>query len=185
MSADQPPRTRDGFAARPFSTLAPGDELWGALTVTEGHVVTAAGIFNDPGPNHVNALQAQAGRFGARIAHGPLLVGIALGVLGNALGATIVALVEQSATFRSPVRLGDTVIPRWTVIETTPKAKLGGGLVVFEGGIFNQESELSVELGATLAVAEEPPWRPWEQVQGRDKMTAKTESNEKSDRSDD
>lgn len=161
MSGERPPR-RDGWVARPFSSLQPGDELWGALTVTEGHVVTAAGIFNDPGPNHVNALQAASGRFGTRIAHGPLLVGIAFGVIGNTLGATIVALLEQSSRFRGPTRLGDTVIPSWTVTETVSKPVFGGGgIVTFEGEIRSGESDLLAELGATLAVAEEAPWRPW------------------------
>lgn len=164
MSGERPP-SREGWVARPFSSLQRGDELWGALTVTEGHVVTAAGIFNDPGPNHVNDLQASNGRFGSRIAHGPLLIGIALGVVGNALGATIVALLEQSSRFRNPARLGDTVVPRWTVAETVPKPVFGGGgIVVFEGEIRNGESELLVELGATLAVGEEAPWRPWDQA---------------------
>lgn len=174
-----------GFVARAYSDLQPGEEFWGSLTVTESHVVTAAGIFNDPGPNHVNQLQATAGRFGTRIAHGPLLVGIAFGVLGNSLGATIVALLEQSSRFHLPVRLGDTVIPRWVVTETTPKPSLGGGIVDFEGEIFNQSSESLIDLSATLAVAEQPPWRPWEQAteQGHDGDGA-TKSTE-TDRSDD
>jgi hypothetical protein len=41
----------EGSAApgRPFSSLEVGEELWDALTVTESHVVLAAGIFNDRG----------------------------------------------------------------------------------------------------------------------------------------
>ena len=56
-----------------FSQLTEGQELWDAITISETHVVTAAGIFNDPGPNHVNHLQAEASRWGAPIAHGTLL----------------------------------------------------------------------------------------------------------------
>jgi 3-hydroxybutyryl-CoA dehydratase len=158
---------RSGAVARPFSSLERGEEIWDALTVTEFHVTSAAGLFNDPGPNHVNALQAEAGRFGARIAHGPLMVGIAMGVVGNALGATIVALLEQSARFRAPVRLGDTAITRWTVVSKTEKEAFGGGgIVKFDGEVFNQGGERLLELSATLAVAERPPWRPWEQLEG-------------------
>ena len=51
----------EGFS---FSQLTEGQELWDAVTITETHVVTAASIFNDPGPNHVNQLQAEASRLG-------------------------------------------------------------------------------------------------------------------------
>jgi 3-hydroxybutyryl-CoA dehydratase len=157
---------RSGAVARPFSTLEQGEELWDALTVTDFHVATASGLFNDPGPNHVNELQARAGRFGARIAHGPLTVGIAIGVIGNALGATIVALLSESARFRAPLRLGATAITRWTVTETTAKETFDGGIVDFEGEVRNQDGELLVELSATLGVAEEAPWRPWDHLDG-------------------
>jgi 3-hydroxybutyryl-CoA dehydratase len=175
---------RDGLVARPFSELRVGDELWGALTVTEGHVVAAAGAFNDPGPNHLNVLHASAGRFGGRVAHGPLLVGIAIGVLGNSLGTTIVALLEQSSRFLAPVRLGDTVIPHWTVAETTPKESLGGGIVRFEGQVQGTGGEKLIELTAKLAVAEEPPWTPWGQVSAGEGAAAAGDDNE-IDRSDD
>jgi 3-hydroxybutyryl-CoA dehydratase len=167
---------RSGAVARPFSSLEVGEEIWDALTVTEFHVASAAGLFNDPGPNHVNALHADAGRFGARIAHGPLILGIADGVLGNGLGATIVALLEQSARFRAPVRLGDTVITRWTVAAKTEKEAFGGGgIVEFEGEVFNQGGQLLVELSTALGIAERPPWRPWEQLEGREPVDRERE----------
>ncbi len=86
---------------RPYSSLAVGEELWGALTVTETHVVLAAGVFNDPGPNHINRLQAESNRFGTQIAHGTLLNGIMLGILGNGLGSTIVAMLELTHPLES------------------------------------------------------------------------------------
>jgi len=175
--------TRGGWVARPFSELEVGDELWGALTVTEAHVVAAAGNFNDPGPNHVNELQASAGRFGSRIAHGTLLVGVATGVLGNSLGATIVALLEQSSRFLLPVRIGDTVIPHWTVGRTTPKQSLGGGIVDFDGEVLSAGGERLIELTTKLAVAEKAPWRPRDQVRTHGGGTAREHND--TDRGDD
>lgn len=146
---------------RRFSELAVGDELWDALTVTEAHVVMAAGIFNDPGPNHVNALQAAGGRFGERIAHGPLLIGIAAGILGNALGASIIALLEQSARFSRPTRLGETVIGCWAVSALDSKPRFDdGGIVCFEGKLFDGSAETLVEMTMVLAVADRPLWDP-------------------------
>jgi acyl dehydratase len=68
---------------RPNSSLEAGEEFWDALTVTETHVVLAAGIFKDPGPAHVNRLQADGSRWEAPIAHGTLLNGIMIGVLAG------------------------------------------------------------------------------------------------------
>lgn len=185
MSAASKGGMSEGFVAHAFSELRAGDEFWGSLTVTEGHVVTAAGLFNDPGPNHVNDMQAAAGRFGSRIAHGPLLVGIAFGVLGNSIGATIVALLEQSARFLHPVRLGDTVIPHWVVAATTPKESLGGGIVAFHGEVLSSGSERLIELGAKLAIAEDPPWRPWDGARRRGGQEADVETqSQETDRSD-
>lgn len=147
--------------ARPYSAIEPGETFTGALTVTEAHVVLAAGVFNDPGPNHVNVLQAESGRFGARIAHGPLLMGIAEGVLGNELGSTIVALLELTARFRHPAFLGDTVVVEWTVAELIDKpAFAGGGIVALTGRVVNQDGELLFELETKLGVGEEAPWSP-------------------------
>jgi 3-hydroxybutyryl-CoA dehydratase len=144
-----------------YSDLEPGDQLCGGLTITETHVVLAAGLFNDPGPNHVNALQADSGRFGTRIAHGPLLVGVMAGTLGNVLGSTIVALLEQSSAFRHPTRLGDPVLCRWTVRSRTAKPAFGGGGIVrFAGEAFNQDQVLLADMTMTLAVADAPLWDP-------------------------
>ena len=82
------------------------------MTISETHVVTAAGIFNDPGPNHVNRLQAEASRWEKPIAHGTLLSGVMMGVFGNALGPMIVAMLGLSSTFVAPIHVGDTFITR-------------------------------------------------------------------------
>ena len=146
---------------RPYSSLERGEEFWDALTVTETHVVLAAGIFNDPGPNHVNRLQAEAGRFGAQLAHGPLLAGIMTGVLGNALGSTIVAILEQTTRWKRPIVLGDTLVTRWTVAELVDKPTFGGGgIVPLDGEGIRQDGELVIETRAVLAVAEQGPWDP-------------------------
>lgn len=159
MTGARPPIRRSGTAACRYSELVVGDELWDSVTVTETHLVLGAALFNDPGPNHVNALQAAAGRFGARIAHGPLLVGIMDAALGNVLGSTIVALLDQQASFRHPVRIGDTVICRWTVSELADQHRFGGGgIVIFLGEAHNQDGRLLAESRAVLGVADEAIW---------------------------
>jgi 3-hydroxybutyryl-CoA dehydratase len=157
---------RTGTACCRYSELAVGDQLCDALTITETHVVLAAVVFNDPGPNHVNALHAAANRFGQRIAHGPLLVGVMDGALGNVLGSTIVALLEQHARFLHPVLFGDTVLCRWRVAALAAKPRFGGGgIVTFEGEAHNQDDALLAEMTAVLAVADQPIWQPYRSVE--------------------
>lgn len=159
MTASREPVVRTGTNACRYSELVVGDELRGALTITETHVVLAAAVFNDPGPNHVNALQAGQGRFGRRIAHGPLLIGVMDGALGNVLGSTIVALLDQQARFHHPLFLGDTMLCRWTVRELIDKPSFGGGGIVrFEGEARNHNGRLLATMNASLAVADEPLW---------------------------
>lgn len=153
---------------RPYSTLSAGEEFWDAITVTETHVVLAAGLFNDPGPNHVNRLQAEQNRFGAQVAHGTLLNGIMMGILGNALGSTIVAMLELTTRWKAPTYLGDTLIGRWHVAEKTDKPRFGGGgIVAFDGEGLNQHGLLLLESRVILAVGEEGPWDPAAYVAAR------------------
>jgi acyl dehydratase len=153
---------------RPYSSLAVGEEFWDALTVTETHVVLAAGLFNDPGPNHVNRLQAESNRFGAQIAHGTLLNGIMVGILGNALGSTIVAMLELSTRWTAPTLLGDTLIGGWHVAEKTDKPAFGsGGIVTFDGQGYNQGGELLLESRVVLGVGEQAPWDPAAHIESR------------------
>jgi acyl dehydratase len=160
LTTAREPILRTGTNACRWSELVEGDKFRGALTVTETHVVLAAAAFNDPGPNHVNALQAASGRFGRRIAHGPLLVGVMAGTLGNVLGSTIVALLEQQARFVSPVYLGDTVLCHWTLEEKIDKPTFdGGGIARFEG-YARSDQRLLAEMQMTLAVADRPLWEP-------------------------
>lgn len=154
------PIVRTGTAACRYSELVVGDQFRGALTITETHVVLAAAVFNDPGPNHVNALQAEQGRFGRRIGHGPLLVGVMAGTLGNVLGSTIIALLEQQARFHHPVHLGDTVLCRWTLRELVDKPAFGGGGIArFEGQVRNQADRLLASMTMALAVGDAPVWQ--------------------------
>lgn len=112
-----------------FDSLEVGQKLHGRMTVTEAHVVLAAGIFGDFAPLHVDAEYAKTTRFGERIAHGTLITGIMAGVLSKGLGTSALGYLEQNVKFLAPVFFGDTVMTEWEVLEKIPKAKLGGGIV--------------------------------------------------------
>jgi acyl dehydratase len=100
------------------------------------------------------------------VAHGTLLSGIMVGVIGNALGSTIVAMLELSTSWKKPTFLGDTLISRWEIVELVPKAAFaGGGIATFEGEGHNQDGEVVMESRLVLAVGEQGPWDPREHVQ--------------------
>ena len=53
-----------------------------ALTVTETHLVTAAGIFGDFNPLHVDESYARRSRYGTRILHGPFTAALMSTAIG-------------------------------------------------------------------------------------------------------
>jgi 3-hydroxybutyryl-CoA dehydratase len=88
-----------------------------AKTVTETDVVLFAGITGDFNPAHVNAVEAEAGMFGGRIAHGMLSAGFISTVLAMKLPGPGTIYLSQNLRFVRPVRIGDTVTARVEVAE--------------------------------------------------------------------
>ncbi|MGE4648185.1 MAG: MaoC/PaaZ C-terminal domain-containing protein, partial [Arenicellales bacterium] len=56
---------------RAYNQVAVGDEFDYVLTITETHLVNAAGLFGDFNPLHVDENFSSQSRFGGRILHGP------------------------------------------------------------------------------------------------------------------
>ena len=83
-----------------------------AITVTETHVVNWAGLTGDWVPLHVDAEYAAATAFGERIAHGPLTLALALGLVTRTgiFGDCVLAwLGLDEVRLPLPVRFGDTI----------------------------------------------------------------------------
>ena len=107
-------------------------------TITEAHIVMAAGLFGDFAPLHVNQTFAESTRFGTRIAHGPLIVGLLAGTLSTYFHGTAIGYLEERLKFVGPSLPGDSVTCSLRVSELTEKPKLGGGIVRFEAVAINQ-----------------------------------------------
>jgi 3-hydroxybutyryl-CoA dehydratase len=139
-----------------FEDVEVGDRIELGATLSEAHLLIAGGAFGDPGPNHLDEEHAAGGRFGTRVVHGPLSMGVMTSVLGQYFGQGIVALRDLSARFLAPVSPGDTLRCRWTVVAREERPHLsGGGLVTLEGaGSVRAGDERTVCLTceATLAV---------------------------------
>jgi len=101
-------------------------------TVTEADVVGFAALSGDWTTIHTDAVYAAQEPFGQRVAHGMLVLSIAI-ALATRLGfmeGTVLAFREIGEwKFSLPIYLGDTIHVRATVTETKPMPRLGGGLV--------------------------------------------------------
>jgi 3-hydroxybutyryl-CoA dehydratase len=100
-----------------FEDLQVGQAAEFGKTITETDVVLFAGITGDLNPAHVDAVAAERGRFGGRIAHGMLSAGLISAVLGTRLPGPGTIYLSQSLRFVRPVRIGDTVTARVEVAE--------------------------------------------------------------------
>ena len=131
--AAEPGRTRvRGKTGMTFEEFQVGERFVSAArTVTEADVVQFAGLSGDYNPLHTDELTAANTPFGGRIAHGLLVVSMASG-LANRLGifeGTTLALLEQTLSYRSPVRFGDTIHLELEVASKRETKKLDRGLV--------------------------------------------------------
>jgi 3-hydroxybutyryl-CoA dehydratase len=124
--------------SRDFDELAPGDRFVSrGRTVTEADVVAFAALTGDLHPQHVDAEWAARGPFGERIAHGMLVLSFATGLVPIDPERVIALRGLERATFKAPVRLGDTVHVEGRVDETTP-IDARQGLVHCTWNVLNQ-----------------------------------------------
>lgn len=92
-----------------------GEQYSFSKTVSESDVYLFAGITGDLAPNHVNQAMMEQTSYGARIAHGALIVGYMSSASSLVVGTnddkneTAVSLGYDKVRFLAPVYFGDTV----------------------------------------------------------------------------
>jgi 3-hydroxybutyryl-CoA dehydratase len=94
-----------------------------AKTITEADIVLFAGTSGDMNPIHVNDEYARETRFKGRIAHGFLTGSLISTCLGMKLPGPGCIYVKQDMNFRAPVRPGDTVQARATVVDINRESR--------------------------------------------------------------
>ena len=143
-----------------FEQFQPGLRfVTAARTITEGDIVTFAGLSGDYNPIHTDAEFSKGTPFGQRVAHGLLILSIASGLAmrSGVLEGTVLAFREiNNWKFSSPVFIGDTVRVELEVIETKALPRLGGGAVVIELAVKNQRNETTMRGSWTTLVANQP-----------------------------
>lgn len=122
-------------------------------TVTEADLVQFAGLTWDINQAHTDAVFAADLPFGERVAHGPLIMSIALGLAvvdGPKYPWRAGLSIEWS--FSRPVRIGDTVHAEWTVAEVHSTKHDDVVRVVSACRVLNQRGEL-VQEGRVMRLA--------------------------------
>jgi 3-hydroxybutyryl-CoA dehydratase len=118
-----------------------GEQAALSKTFTEQDVVAFANISGDHNPLHLDAEYAKTTRFGARIAHGALTVGVISAVLGNDLPGIGTIYMSQATKFLKPVYFGDTVTATVEITAIRPDK----GIITLKTTCSNQRDEIVAE----------------------------------------
>lgn len=129
-----------------FDEMNIGDSAEFSKTVTESDVNIYAGITGDFNPVHVNNDYAEKSIFKGRIAHGMLTAGFISTVLGTELPGPNSIYLGQELKFLAPVKIGDTVTARATIIEKREDKRI----LKLETVVVNQHGEKVVDGSAVI-----------------------------------
>lgn len=124
-----------------FEEIKLGDSADFGKTLTEADILMFAAASGDNNPVHLNQEYAEQTPFKTRIAHGMLTASLISTILGTKLPGEGTIYLSQSARFKAPVKIGETVTARVTVTALDPAKKrvtmktecLVAGKVVLEG----------------------------------------------------
>lgn len=110
-------------------------------TVTEADIQAFADVSGDHNPVHLDAAYAETTPFKGRIAHGMLSAAYISATIAGELPGPGSIYISQALSFRRPVRIGDAVLTRISVVSIdNEKARvtlrtecLVGGKTVVDG----------------------------------------------------
>ncbi len=141
------------FPGKAYDEITVGETFGSALTVTETHIVMAAGLFGDFNPLHVNRQYAEKTGFGGRILHGTLTGALMSAPVGIYFAGTAIAYLEQACRFKAPVQAGDTLTTAWTITEKIDKPARQGGIAVMTAVCHNQNDILVAEADGKILLS--------------------------------
>ena len=125
----------------PFEALETGQQFTSrGRTVTEADVVSFAALTGDWHPQHCDAEWAGTSPFGERIAHGMLVVSLAAGLVPFDPGRVVALRRVSDATFKRPVKLGDSIHVEGSILSLNPVTD-EAGLVTIGLRILNPDNQ--------------------------------------------
>lgn len=116
-----------------------------AITMTETHVVSWAGLTGDFYPLHMDKEYAAKSQFGERLVHGPMIFGMAVGMLassGFGGDAAIAWLGVDNMKMMAPVKIGDTIKVTVEVMKQRTTKDPAKGIQTWQYRVTNQRDEI-------------------------------------------
>jgi acyl dehydratase len=127
-------------------------------TVTEGDLTSFSALTGDWHPQHSDAEWAARSRFSGRVAHGMLVLSYAIGLMPFDPERVVALRGLESATFKRPVAIGDTIRVRCRV-ESRQALDDENALVTLALRVLNQQGH-AVAVARVHAVCRESDDRP-------------------------
>lgn len=112
-------------------------------TITETDIVIHAGQTGDFYPHHMDAEWCKTQEFGQRVAHGTLILSVAVGALAGEINEVAFSYGYDRVRFISPVFIGDTITSKAEITGKREHAKRAAdfGLVDEQVTVTNQRGE--------------------------------------------
>ena len=151
--------TPDGPRGYYFEEVEIGTEyVTRGRTITESDIVQFAALTGDYNPMHTNDEYMKNHRMGQRVAHGMLTLSYAIGQIFQLgfMEGTVIAFRGIEMKFSLPVFVGDTLHSVVKIVEKKEARRLGGGSIVAEVKIINQEGKTVQSGTMTLILASMP-----------------------------
>ncbi|MBR7003268.1 MAG: MaoC family dehydratase N-terminal domain-containing protein [Neisseriaceae bacterium] len=139
-----------------FDELTVGQTAEMARTLAKEDIAVFAAASLDTNPAHLDDEYAKNTLFGEVIVHGMWSAGLISAAIGTKLPGVGTIYLGQDLQFRRPVKIGDTVTAKITVVEKDDSKKR----VVLETLVINQNGEKVVVGKATVLAPAEKIVRP-------------------------
>ena len=127
-------------------------------TITEADIVLHAGQTGDFYPHHLDAEFCKTQPFKERIAHGTLILSVAVGMLAGEINDVAMSYGYEGIRFLKPVFIGDTITAHASIVEKREYKKNPAefGLVDEKVEVMNQRGELVMVLTHIYLVQKKP-----------------------------
>jgi 3-hydroxybutyryl-CoA dehydratase len=138
-----------------FDDLAVGHRFVStSRTLFDADIVNFAGLSGDFNRLHLDDVFAAASPHGRRIAHGMLVASVVTGLRSEIDDMAMIAFLETTRRFKSPVFPGDTVTAHFEVTGLKPSSSRPDmGVVTIAVTVTNQRGE-TVQLGQDVIAVE-------------------------------
>ncbi|HTW28537.1 MAG TPA: MaoC/PaaZ C-terminal domain-containing protein [Acetobacteraceae bacterium] len=111
-------------------------------TITEADIIAHAGQTGDFFPHHMDAEWCATQPFGQRVAHGTLILSVAIGMTAGDINPRAMSYGYDRVRFIRPVFIGDTIRVTATIREKRDHPKRAGfGIVAEAVEVGNQRGE--------------------------------------------